>query len=137
MTEQKRSASSSPDHGATARILVVDDEDMVRRLASTMLVRLGHEVVTAAGGNEAIELFREAPETFDLVLLDMIMPGMDGRDCFLALKSIKPDVVVVISSGFSQESATQEVMEEGVRGFVQKPYRLSELSEVIRQALAD
>lgn len=126
----------SPERVASGRILVVDDEEMVRRLAQAMLIRLGYEVVTAAHGAEAVEIYRNAVEPFDLVLLDMIMPGMDGRECYLALKAIDPAVRAVISSGFSQEGATQEIMAEGVRGFVQKPYRLSELSAVISAALS-
>lgn len=136
MAEEKGGAES-PGQKASGRVLVVDDENMVRRLAKTMLTRLGYEVVDVSSGAEAIEAFRKADAPFDLVLLDMIMPGMDGRDCFMALKSINPDVRAVISSGFSQEDATQELMQEGVRGFVQKPYRLTELSEVVSKALAD
>jgi len=134
VTEEKKGQHASGGESA-GRILVVDDEEMVRRLAETMLKRLGYEVVTAADGAQAIETFRNAAEPFDLVLLDMIMPGMDGRECFLALKSIYPGVRAVISSGFSQEGAAQQIIDEGVRGFVQKPYRLSELSEVVQSAL--
>jgi CheY-like chemotaxis protein len=122
--------------GNSGRILVVDDEEMVRRLAKTMLIKLGYEVVTASNGIEAVEIYRSESETFDLIVLDMVMPGMDGQQCFLALKSINPDVRAVISSGYSQEGSAQETLDEGVRGFVQKPYRLSELSSVIEKALA-
>lgn len=136
MTAENRTPES-PERNAAGRILVVDDEEMVRRLAGTMLTRLGYEVVTASDGAEAIEIYRDASEPFDLVLLDMVMPGMDGRECYLALKALNPDVRAVISSGFSQEGVTQETMKKGVRGFVQKPYRLSELSAVIRAALSE
>ncbi len=135
MSEQPKLSGDSDGKGPR-RILIVDDEEMVRRLAMTMLKKLGYEVVTAANGIEAVETYRNASEPFDLVLLDMIMPGMDGRECFLALKGINPDVRAVISSGYSQEGSTQESLDEGVRGFVQKPYRLAELSAVIDSAIS-
>lgn len=122
--------------GASAgRILVIDDEEMVRRLARAMLTKLGYEVVLASDGAEGIEIYRQSPESFDAVLLDMIMPKMDGHECFLQLKAINPGVRAVLSSGFSQEGSAQRVLDDGGKGFVQKPYRLQEIGEAIHRAI--
>lgn len=117
------------------RVLVVDDEEVVRSLAARMLTELGYEVFSASQGEEAVARYREAPETIDLVLLDMIMPVMGGRDCIRELRRIDPSVVAVLSTGFSNESEIQEILKEGWAGFIQKPYRADELSQVIQEAL--
>ncbi|MBE7558982.1 response regulator [bacterium] len=121
-------------HGA---ILVVDDEPMVRALAQRMLSRCGFEVTLASDGREALEIFRRDPAAFRLVLLDMTMPNMDGEETFRELRHIRPDVTVVLSSGYNEHEATHRFAGKGLAGFIQKPYRMDELARAVRQALGE
>lgn len=117
-------------------VLVVDDHDIVRDVASRMLSSLGYQVRTAKDGVEAIQIFREDFNTFDLVLVDMIMPGMGARECFRRLKEIKPDIRVVLVTGYGLNNAVQELLDAGMLGFVSKPFQMHKLAEVVKKALS-
>jgi PAS domain S-box-containing protein len=117
--------------GGGGRVLVVDDEPIVRRVASSLVARLGGEALLAADGEEAIELYREHGPSLDLVLLDMVMPGLSGRETFSRLLELDPEVRVVFSSGFSQREHEDPGAAEGALGFLKKPYTLRELSRVL------
>ncbi len=119
------------------RVLVVDDEPTVRSLAEKMLTRTGFEVVVAEDGRAALEIFRRDPASIRLVLLDMTMPQMDGEETFRELRRIAPDVTVVLSSGYNEQEATQRFAGKGLAGFIQKPYRLTDLLRVVRAALGE
>lgn len=119
------------------RILVVDDEEVVRTLLNDMLGSMGYEVVVASGGREAVEYYRRFSREVDLVILDMVMPEMGGRECFRALKEINPDVRAVLSTGYGRDGAAQEILDEGMVGFAQKPYRANQLSQVVHRALQE
>ena len=116
------------------RILLVDDQEPVREVAKDMLEALGYDVVTAADGLEGVSRYRDLWREIDLVVLDMIMPNMSGGDCFRRMKEINPKARVVLSSGYSMDGAIQDVMNEGILAFIQKPYRLEELSRVVGTA---
>jgi PAS domain S-box-containing protein len=118
-----------------ATILVVDDEESVRSMAAEMLDLLGYRVLTAIDGREAIEIFKEKKNEIDLVLLDMIMPNMAGKETYRELKKITPDIKVLLASGYSQNDKTKEILDEGVLGFVQKPFGISVLSKTISEML--
>lgn len=118
------------------RILVVDDESVMRVTAKAILEELGYEVAVAENGEEGVEAFRESGGSFDLVLLDMIMPVMNGRECFAQLQQLDPDVKVVLSSGFGREEDILGMKNDGLIGFIRKPYRSSALSQVVHDALA-
>ncbi len=120
----------------TGRILVVDDEDGVREVAADLLSSLGYQVSTAADGAAAVSHYRESGEEIDVVLLDLAMPGMGGRECFLALKALDRDVKAVLCTGYGFNVAAQQLLDEGVLGVVAKPYALEQLSDAIEQALA-
>ncbi|MDD2581024.1 MAG: transporter substrate-binding domain-containing protein [Desulfuromonadaceae bacterium] len=117
-------------HGS-GTVLLVDDEETVRGIGTEMLKELGFTTVTANDGQEAVELFKSTPEIV-FVVLDLTMPHMDGEQCFRELRRLKPDVKVIISSGFNEQEVTQKFVGKGLAGFIQKPYRLSTLQEVIR-----
>ncbi|MDF7825825.1 PAS domain-containing protein [Pontiellaceae bacterium B12227] len=117
------------------RILLVDDEPVLLKTTKSILEDLGYTVETAENGLSALTRFKEAPESFDLVLLDMIMPVMSGKECFLEMKKVDPKVCAVLSSGFTQEGDFDEMLQSGLCGFIRKPYRKSELSRVIHHAL--
>ncbi|HNY66430.1 MAG TPA: response regulator, partial [Deltaproteobacteria bacterium] len=104
-------------------------------VGSQMLTHLGYRVITASGGLEGLEAFRKGQGAIDLVVLDMIMPGMGGREAFERLKEIDPQVKVLLSSGYSLDGQAEEIMDKGCRGFIQKPFSMSELAGTIRGVL--
>ena len=114
---------------------MVDDEDVVRQLVTDMLLSLGYQVVEALDGQQAVETYKSIGEEIDLVIIDMIMPNMGGKDCFAALKALNPEVKAVLSTGYTRDGAAQEILDEGMIGFVQKPYRIQQLSVELRTAL--
>jgi PAS domain S-box-containing protein len=117
-------------HG-TERVLVVDDEEHVREMICRMLDNLGYQVEFVESGQEALDLVNKK-ELFDLVILDMNMPTMSGKETFFKLKEIKPDLKVVISTGYSNASLEPTPLNDLVDGFLQKPYQMEELSKVLR-----
>jgi len=116
-------------------ILLVDDEVMIIDVGRDILQALGYTVITAKNGEDAIEIYRGKKDTIDLVILDMIMPGMGGAETFEVLQTIKPEVIVLLSSGYSVNGRPAKMLEQGCRGFIQKPYNMAELSQAIRAAL--
>jgi PAS domain S-box-containing protein len=117
------------------RILLIDDQATVRDVCSAMLSTLGYTVSTAADGREGVEQYRRFGKDVDLVIVDMIMPNLGGRDCFREIKTMNPGVRALLSSGFSLDGSVQEIMDEGIAGFIQKPYRLEELSNAVAKAI--
>ena len=117
------------------RILVVDDNRINRLKLSLSLEQQGQSVVLAVNGRQTLDLLRAEP--FDVVLLDMIMPDMDGKTTFEEMKKTDPGVRVLLSSGYSADGAAQDMLKLGVRGFVMKPYRMAELLGKIRETLGD
>ena len=113
----------------------MDDEDTVRTTSEDFLAELGYEVVCVADGAQAVSYFRDPPDGVDLVLLDMTMPVMDGRRCFAELKNIKPYVKVVLMTGHALDGAAQKTLDEGAQAFLQKPFVLVDLSQVVAQIL--
>jgi two-component system cell cycle sensor histidine kinase/response regulator CckA len=120
----------------TGTILLVDDEDGIRTVGQRMLARLGYEILLAANGHQALEIFRAQRDRIVLVILDMIMPGMGGRETYQQLKELDPQVKVLLCSGYSQDGEAQEIIAQGAQGFIQKPYRLEALSQKIAEVLA-
>jgi len=116
-------------------ILLVDDEKGTIQVEKLMLRELGYQVVPALSGKEAIELYKEKMVDFDLVALDMIMPEMNGKDTFDALKKINPEVKVLLVSGYSLNKQIEELMEKGCNGFIQKPFDIKQLSHKLREVL--
>jgi two-component system, cell cycle sensor histidine kinase and response regulator CckA len=119
----------------TETILFVDDEEGIVDVSRLILKRLGYRVITALGGREALEIYKARKDEIDLVILDMIMPGMSGGDTFNELKEIRPDVIVVLSSGYSLNGQAKHILDRGCSGFIQKPFSLRDLSIKLRQIL--
>ncbi len=117
------------------RILIVDDQDFVLSVAEAMIRSLGYETAAARSGEEALALYSRSRGAIDLVLLDMIMPGMGGGETFDRLKAMDPGVKVILSSGYSVDGQASGILSRGCRGFIQKPFSLSDLSRKIRQVL--
>jgi PAS domain S-box-containing protein len=116
-------------------ILIVDDEVVVRDLFRETLEDLGYEVSTCHDGREAVEFYRREGTTVDLVLLDMIMPRLNGADTFRELKEMNPEVRVLLSSGYSESADTALLIEQGALGFLVKPFTMAELADEIARAL--
>ena len=116
-------------------MLLVDDENMIIEAGGQMLERLGYNTITAKNGKEAIKIFMENHEKIDLVILDMIMPDIDGGEVFDILKSNYPDIKVLLCSGYSVEGQATEIMNRGCAGFIQKPFNINLISHEIRKYL--
>ena len=116
-------------------VLLVDDESSIREVTAQALVVFGFEVETAADGMEAVEKFLLRPDAYRLVLLDLTMPRMDGRECFKALRAIRPGLPAILCSGFSEQESVKELFGEGLKGFIQKPYTLNMLRDAFTEAL--
>ena len=110
-------------------ILVVDDEPNILEVTEEMLQTMGYNVLTATDGLEAVSLFEKNGQTVDLTILDMIMPGLSGGETYNRIKKIKPQIKVLLSSGYSLNGETFEIIHQGCDGFIQKPYNLSQISK--------
>ena len=98
-----------------------------------MLSELGFQTVVASDGLEGVRVYRQRHPEIDLVILDMIMPGLSGREAFRAMKQINSDLKAILSTGFTRNGAVEATMEEGILGFIQKPYTLDQLSRAISE----
>jgi CheY-like chemotaxis protein len=121
--------------GGRSGVLVVDDEAIVRQIVKVALERAGHFVVVAESGRTAIQALQSERDRIGLVLLDWKMPGMDGRETLLGLRQISPEIKVVISSGLTQRDAEYHFRDEPFAGYLQKPYRMSELTALVDSTL--
>jgi two-component system, cell cycle sensor histidine kinase and response regulator CckA len=118
-------------------VLLVDDEGMVLEVGREMLERLGYTVLVARTGKEALMVYQEHQHAVDLVILDMIMPDMAGTETYDRLKETDPDVVVLLSSGYSIDGQATEILKRGCNGFIQKPFTMAGLSQKIREVLTN
>lgn len=126
-----------PARGNGERVLVVDDEYAVRNVLGLSLSHLGYCVETAASGLEAIEKFSAPAAAFQLVILDLLMPGLSGEEVFMRLKAMNSDVRVLIVSGFSSEGTVDRILDMGGRDFIQKPFSIEVLARKVRGCLCD
>ncbi len=118
----------------TGTILLIDDEDFIRATGQYMLEKMGYEVITAVNGIDGLGKFINNLSKIDLVIMDMIMPEMNGRDAFIKMRGYNPDCKVIIASGFSNDSIS-EMREEGLAGYIQKPFNDYDLSILIYETL--
>jgi two-component system cell cycle sensor histidine kinase/response regulator CckA len=116
-------------------VLLVDDEAMIIDVAERMLSKLGYKVFTARDGKEAIEVFKKYRNKIDVIILDMIMPNMGGGETFDRIKKMKPEIKVLLSSGYSINGQASEILNRGCNGFIQKPFNLQNLSQNLRSML--
>lgn len=126
------SAAAVSGHG---NILIIDDEPVIRLAVRFMLEGLGYTVHEAENGSAGIDFYMQHQEDIDLVILDMVMPAMDGNECFRRLKAIDPSVRVIIGSGFTRDADFDSLNKEGLTGFLRKPYTLEQLSGLLHQVL--
>ena len=134
--------AARPDRGesrdewrGSGTVLLVDDEETVRAVGRAMLERAGFDVLEAEDGRQALERFREAADGIACVLLDLTMPRMDGERCLRELRAIRPDVRIVLTSGYTEQEVRSRLAGERPAGFLQKPYQRAQLIGVVRRAL--
>ncbi len=118
-------------------ILVIDDEEAVRSTTKELLEISGFNVLTAENGNTALDIFNRKNEKIDIVILDMVMPDMNGNECFDKLKEINSDIPVIIVSGYSSIESRKELKNKGVKSFISKPFDIGELSEKVSKILSE
>jgi len=133
-TDRKSHAAEITDFRGSGTILLVDDEEMIRKPVGKMLELLGYTVLLAENGKEAVDRF-ERERSIDLVILDMIMPEMNGKDCFLRLREINPYIPVILASGFSETEDIKTLRENGLNAFITKPFRQNQIAQLIHKIL--
>lgn len=117
------------------KILIVDDEEMIRNICRRALIKKGYEVISASDGEEAVSVFEENSSDIGCVVLDLKMPKMDGITAFREMRKIKPDIKVILTSGYTENEASGLFSDEGLNGFIQKPYIIKELVEEISRCV--
>jgi signal transduction histidine kinase/ActR/RegA family two-component response regulator len=119
----------------TGTILLIDDEEMILEVGCELLQELGFKVLSAMSGQEAINVFQNGREKIDMIIMDMIMPGMSGSETFDHLRKIKPDVKILLSSGYSVDGQATKILRRGCNGFIQKPFNINQLAQKIQKIL--
>ena len=115
----------------TGKVLVVDDEPVLQELAASMLGQAGYTAITASGGKEALSVYRKMKDEILVVLLDMIMPDIDGKETYRELVKINREVKVIMTSGFARDKRIEDVLSEGANDFIQKPYTIYKLTDKV------
>ena len=133
--EQQATQAIKPIQRGTEHILLVDDEDTIVFMEKQILERLGYSVVSRTSSVEALEAFRAAPDKFDLVITDMAMPNMSGDQLAPALIKIRPDIPILLCTGFSERLPEEKAKSMGIKGFLMKPIIKKDLSKMIREVL--
>jgi len=116
-------------------VLLVDDEERILTVGREICKALGYSVITADSGKEAIRIYKKEQDKINLVILDMIMPEMNGLETFLKLKKLNPDIKVLLSTGYSIDEKAQEMLRQGCRGYILKPYSVIDFSHKLREVL--
>jgi len=119
----------------TGTILLIDDEKMILDVGRELLEELGYTVLPAISGPDSIDIFQKDQDKIDMVIMDMIMPGMSGSETFDRLKAINPDVKILLSSGYSVDGQATNILQRGCDGFIQKPFNMNQLAERIQKIM--
>ncbi|MBN2641091.1 MAG: response regulator, partial [Victivallales bacterium] len=141
VAEETRLAKTTMESGNVqhlgGKILVIDDEEVIRTVLERVLNEFGYETLLASNGKEGVALFKEHFREIKLVILDMLMPVMNGDECFMQLKTIDPGVKVIVASGFASDTAFARMKREGANGFLRKPFKNEDLSNLISKTLKE
>jgi CheY-like chemotaxis protein len=133
---ERMSVDSAPtDIKGTETVMIIDDEESIVRMLTDVLSHNGYTVVSETSANEGIKLFEKKKDDVDLVLLDIIMPELNGVDVLGELKKINPDIKVLLASGYNKMDQNEDLIEKGASGFISKPFRIFELLKRIRGLL--
>jgi signal transduction histidine kinase len=134
--EQKASEAPHEIPRGNGRILLVDDEEIVRNVASEMIQMLGYSVIVSSDGRDALEYYKGHFREIDLVVLDIVMPRLGGFDCFMGMKAVNPAIKAFAFSGYVINDEVNKMLKQGALGFVQKPFDVKSFSKAIQEALA-
>ena len=126
-------ATQNKNNDKKKAVLFIDDEKMVLEIGSLMLQKLGYSVLVASNGNKAIEILKENEVAF--IILDMLMPGMNGYEIYHQLKKIQPKIKILLASGYVGDQSEKRLISIGFDGFIQKPFNSKQLSEKIEEIL--
>lgn len=128
--------SRQPDiTSGKGNILIIDDEEIIRRINCDLLSSVGYRVSSAADGAAGLQMVKDQPEFFDAILLDLVMPHLNGRDTFYKIKGINEHINVILTSGYGQDADINRMLKDGARLFIQKPFRFHELSQSLDRIL--
>jgi PAS domain S-box-containing protein len=119
----------------TGTVLLIDDEEIIRSVGKSQIEELGYKVILAENGKDGLEKFVERKNEIDLIVLDMIMPVMSGKEAFRQIREIDGNIPIVVASGFAKEKHLEQMKQSGISGFLHKPFRISDLSETIYNIL--
>jgi len=132
---EKRHAVEAELRGGNETILLVDDEESLREMGKEILERFGYRAITVPDGETAVNTYRERGERINLVILDLVMPGMGGKQCLEELLRLYPALKVIIASGYAVNGPTKEALDAGAKGFIRKPYELGQMLGAVREVL--
>jgi PAS domain S-box-containing protein len=138
VSDHKAHREDTPEEmlvAGSGTILLVDDEEMITDVGRAMLEKLGYHVLVAKDGQKAIEMVSNNGDHISLVILDLVMPGLDGGTTFDIIREMQPEMPIILSSGYSIKGQATDIMSRGCDGFIQKPFNIPELSQQVRRAL--
>ena len=126
-------SNAIPDFKKTLKgtILIIDDEELVRELGKDILEAYDYGVLLADNGDKGVSIFNEHKDTIDLVILDIIMPGKDGKQAFREIREIKPDVKVILCTGYGNEASFDDLFSAGAADFLAKPFQRDQLLQKV------
>ena len=128
-------AKSTESTNGTGTVLIIEDEDMVMDVSRKMLERLEYHVLEARNGEEASSILRTYNGNIDLAIMDVCLPDMMGGVLYPVIKKVRPNMKVIVSSGYNLEGSAREILDAGAQGFIQKPYSINALSEKLNEVL--
>jgi two-component system, cell cycle sensor histidine kinase and response regulator CckA len=132
--KERETTNEALPHGKE-KILIVDDQQIILDVGGAILKRAGYQVLTAEDGIKAIELYKANPDEIDLVILDLSMPRMSGRETLIELRKLNPKLKVMISSGYDDRNSITDLISKGACGFLQKPYRIHQILQAVRKVI--
>ncbi|MDA3789232.1 MAG: ATP-binding protein, partial [Desulfobacula sp.] len=133
--EEQNIRTKEPVQGGTEQILLVDDENAIITMEEQMLEHLGYQVTSRTGSLEALEAFRANPDKFDMVITDLAMPNMSGDKLAVELIKIRPDIPILLCTGFSETMSEEKAASLGIKGFILKPIVIKDLAQKIREVM--
>ncbi|MBF0509878.1 MAG: response regulator, partial [Deltaproteobacteria bacterium] len=133
--EKEEAGERKMSQGGSETILLVDDEESIRDLGARLLTNAGYNVIEASNGKEALDVYQARGKEIAVVILDLIMPEMGGKQCLEGLLGLDPSIKVIIASGYSADGPGKDAVAAGAKGFVNKPYNNRQMLEVIRSIL--
>jgi DNA-binding NtrC family response regulator len=119
----------------TETVLLVDDEEEIINVGKNFLEKLGYKPMIARNGLEAVEIFKRYRDTISLVVLDLVMPKMNGKQAFVEIKNIQESAKILISTGYTIDDKIEGFLNQGCHGFIQKPFSLTEFARIVRKIL--